>query len=209
MCHQCKQIGHIKPVCGKSVNLVEDDTPTTNPTEAENPNYMGTDITNLSLQWGSNIVDENEEVNFGLYMVEDASKSQLSVNPSRRDYVLPYKVTVSIDTEEIEMEIDTGASRSTVSDWIYKQNLSQYKLQKCEMKLRGYNGEMVPILGQISIPVCYGESNEQLTLIVVKGILPSLFGRINGINGFSASIDLIRVIFFTPTMIFFTPILLY
>ena len=79
VCHQCKQVGHIKPVCGKSLNLVDDSSNTQVTNSAEN--HIENEVAKLSLQWGSNI-DGDEEVNFGLYMLEEPI-IPLGVNPSK------------------------------------------------------------------------------------------------------------------------------
>jgi transposase InsO family protein len=94
--------------------------------------------------------------------------------------ILPYKVHVDIDHHPIEMEIDTGATRSTVSETIYNTHLSKFALQDPGVTLYSYSGEKVPLLGKINVPVSYGQVSVEpkwLDLVVVKGVRPALFGR--------------------------------
>ena len=76
------------------------------------------------------------------------------------------------------MELDTGASRSTVSQYVYNTLLTDFPLQNTDVTLRSYSGEKVPILGKISVPVKYFSNDEKvLDLVVVQGKRPALFGR--------------------------------
>ena len=53
-----------------------------------------------------------------------------------------------------------------------------YPLKQCELQLRSYTGEQVPILGVVNIPVRYGSGPvHMMNLVVVKGDRPSLLGR--------------------------------
>ena len=42
--------------------------------------------------------------------------------------VKPYNVRVCIGSEPITMELDTGASLSTISEKVYRDKLSHYKV---------------------------------------------------------------------------------
>ena len=76
------------------------------------------------------------------------------------------------------MELDTGASLSTIGEKVYRDKSSRYKLCKSNVKLRSYTGDRVPVLGSIKVPVRYsGGENQNMEVLVVKGDRPSLFGR--------------------------------
>ena len=66
--------------------------------------------------------------------------------------VKPYNVRVCIGSEPITMELDTGASLSTIGEKVYCNKLSRYKLCKSNVKLRSYTGDRVPVLGSIKVP---------------------------------------------------------
>ena len=90
----------------------------------------------------------------------------------------PYFATVEINGVPLTMEIDTGAARSTVCEVTYKKLLSAYPTKTVNIRLRSYTGEVVPVVGEIEIPVKY-PGNEKMTmkLLVVNGKKPSLLGR--------------------------------
>ncbi|PIK43315.1 hypothetical protein BSL78_19832 [Apostichopus japonicus] len=81
--------------------------------------------------------------------------------------------------DNISMEIDTGATRSTISESAYMSELANmYPLKKCDFALRSYTGELIPTLGYVSVPVKFKSSPSHLAdIIVVQGKCPSLFGR--------------------------------
>ena len=63
--------------------------------------------------------------------------------------VKPYNVRVCIGSEPITMELDTGASLSTIGEKVISRN----KLCRSNVKLRSYTGDHVPILGSFKVPV--------------------------------------------------------
>ena len=79
--------------------------------------------------------------------------------------------------EELQMEIDTGASYSVISEETYNKLWSNNapKLDATNIKLHPYTGETIKILGSISVDVKYREQYEKL--IVVEGSGPTLFSR--------------------------------
>ena len=88
-------------------------------------------------------------------------------------------VTVKANQADLLMEVDTGASASLISEATYKQlwqgNLP--RLKKTNVKLRTYSGELLKVLGSITIDVVYEGQNEKLPLLVVAGEGPSLLGK--------------------------------
>ena len=75
------------------------------------------------------------------------------------------------------MEVDTGASRSTVSEQVYKKYLSGYPVENANVVLKSYCNEIVPVVGMTKVPVHYNEQSFMLDLIIVKGDRPALLGR--------------------------------
>ena len=92
----------------------------------------------------------------------------------------PLLVTVEINGTTLDMEVDTGASRSLVSETTYNKLKTQTglpPLQSTAAELRTYTGEQIPILGILEIPVCYHNQKVTVELLVVKGDGPSLMGK--------------------------------
>ena len=67
------------------------------------------------------------------------------------------------------MEVDSGASRSTVSQYVYNTLLTDFPLQNTDVTLPSYSGEKVPILGKVSVPVKYSSSDDTVLDLIVDG----------------------------------------
>ena len=119
-------------------------------------------------------MDAAEDVAFGLYRTGTKQLSTESVN-----CVKLYVVNVQLGRAQVncKMEVDMGASRSTVSKHVYDAELSDYPIQPVRVILRNYSGEKIPVVGKITVPVKYENQEHILDLIVVEGNLPTLFGR--------------------------------
>lgn len=153
-CHGCGKQGHIRPVCksGKSV-------PKSGFSKQKVNSVTGVTASDTSQATG------DSSNGYGLYTTVGGAME-------------PYKVQIVVGGEVILMELDTGASRSTVDEGVYKNILSKYPLYDSDIKLSSYTGTNVPLLGCIQVPVQYGSNpTHSLELIVVKGQRPSLLGR--------------------------------
>lgn len=92
--------------------------------------------------------------------------------------VKPYEVVLQVGGVELKMEIDTGSSRSCISEEVHARLLSDFSPRHSAIKLHSYSGDMVPHLGEISVPVsCHENEKQTLQLLVVKGKRPTLLGR--------------------------------
>ena len=89
----------------------------------------------------------------------------------------PIQVTVSIENQDVLMEVDTGASLSVISEATYKSLSTVLPLQPTQAKLCTYTGESLGVLGSISVSVLHNQQQKQLSLLVVSGDGPSLLGR--------------------------------
>ena len=92
----------------------------------------------------------------------------------------PFLVTVQLNNCDLEMEIDTGASLSIMSEKTYRSlwtTQSQPSLQPTTVKLHTYTKESIAVLGSITVDVSYKGQRKSLSLLVVAGEGPSLLGR--------------------------------
>ena len=92
----------------------------------------------------------------------------------------PLLVTITVDGADMQMEVDTGAALSVISNSVYQDHWANREapaFQPTETSLTTYTGHKVSILGTISVPVVYKDQSEELTLYVVQGEGPSLLGR--------------------------------
>ena len=116
------------------------------------------------LEENSSGVEDTDE-NYDLYAINSASKPQ------------PYKTNVEINEKSIQLEIDTGASLTLVSEQTFRQHWPDSQLSPSEIILRSYSGESIPVLGCVDVHVKHSNQEATLPLIVVKGEGPSLLGR--------------------------------
>ena len=87
-------------------------------------------------------------------------------------------VPVSINGTDILMELDTGATVSVMSEQMWKDKFStSAPLEPSPLKLKTYTGEHLKIKGQASVEANYNGQNVTLSLQIVEGSGPALFGR--------------------------------
>ena len=89
----------------------------------------------------------------------------------------PYVVPISINGQEIIMEIDTGCRHTLVNEETSKQICKGNTLHKSRKKLTTFLGEEIPVKGEIGVSVCYNNKSQDLQLTVVEGKGPNLLGR--------------------------------
>ena len=92
----------------------------------------------------------------------------------------PLTVPLTLNGANLIMEIDTGATRSIISDQTFTQLWPEDlcpSLKPTIAALKTYTGERIKPLGVISVQVEVNNQKEQLDLLVVPGNGPSLLGR--------------------------------
>ena len=92
----------------------------------------------------------------------------------------PIRTTIKINQRELQMEVDTGASVSLVSEATWKELQGanwRASLNQTSVRLRTYTGEDIPVLGQACVAVQSGDRAAQLPILVVAGNGPSLLGH--------------------------------
>ena len=77
----------------------------------------------------------------------------------------------------LQMEVDTGAALSVVSETTFRRLWPFESLEPSTTRLRTYTGEQVQVLGSVTVHVRHGSNEGELPLLVVKGDGPSLLGR--------------------------------
>ncbi|CAC5392622.1 unnamed protein product [Mytilus coruscus] len=79
----------------------------------------------------------------------------------------PYLVSVKLNNTEINMEIDTGASVSVISQETCKQVFgTDNSLEKSACSLRTYTGEKIDVLGKRNVTVIYNSQSVDLPITV-------------------------------------------
>jgi len=87
-------------------------------------------------------------------------------------------VEVQLNGRSVRMEVDTGAAVSVMSLPCYERvRVDGEELQKSELKLKTYTGEIVSPEGVGAVAVEYRNQKLELPITVVKGHVPNLMGR--------------------------------
>ena len=89
----------------------------------------------------------------------------------------PIILKPKVNGVELEMELDTGATVSLASEKTWKEVFQECPLDECRTLLRTYNGERLPVLGQMSVQVRYEDQEAHTPLLIIPGDGPALWGR--------------------------------
>ena len=150
VCHSCRKKGHLSRVC-RSKSQPQASKP--------NPRAKQTHAVVASREDGG---DEDLHL-YRMGQNGDASK------------VLT--CTLQIENKAVDMEVDTGADVSIISEKTHQQLFPHISLKPSPIQLTTYTKEVIPVKGQIPVRVRYCEQQFDLNLIVVAGSGPSLLGR--------------------------------
>ncbi|KAJ8032524.1 hypothetical protein HOLleu_26075 [Holothuria leucospilota] len=171
ICFDCKERGHIQRVCPRRKNKQKGNRSWGKYATSRFVHSMESEDSEDDQAAGPT----GEEIAecFGLYYT-DIEEEVNTVNDKHK----PFLVDLQVAGQDVQMEVDTGASRSTISEHVYKAQFASIPLYETKVTLRSYSGENVPLLGSIKVPVSYkGSQAQHHELLVVKGKKPSLFGR--------------------------------
>ena len=172
VCHNCNKRGHIKYACTFGGSLAKPSLrkgrPTTSMHTLEENEGEIRSLSRPEVTKGEVTVEFEEDCEtFGIYNTFDESEK-----PE------PYFVRVNIANCNINMELDTGATFSTVNEFLYRKYLCKFPLRETKVTLRSYTDTVVPVLGSISVPVSYqGNPTYKLSVLVVKGHKQALLSR--------------------------------
>lgn len=100
-----------------------------------------------------------------------------SLNKLNGKSVKPYIVEVQLDGKSLNMELDTGACISLVSQTTFSRLFPDKQLQPSTAHLSTYSGEEIVTVGEPDVSVSYKDQEAILPLVVVSGTGPSLLGR--------------------------------
>ena len=151
-CYACRKKGHIAKVCrskSKGTRFVPQQSEKTHKVESHDLD-----------------ADEPEP---------DAAEYKLFTISSHEN--APLMIEFLANGQPLQMELDTGASISLISEQQYKQLQGAPPLEKSSVILQTYTGENLSILGSIRVVATYNNQTNNLPLLVVKGNGPNLMGR--------------------------------
>ena len=150
VCHKCNKKGHLAKVCRSK-------RPTQNQAGSRTTHQIAAD---------DDCVSDTSE-SYELFNLQETRTKALVV-------------TVKLNNSTLDMELDTGASLSIISEkTLYSlwSTQARPKLETSSVKLHTYTKEAIRVVGSINVEVTYKTQAKTLPLLVVAGEGPSLIGR--------------------------------
>ena len=149
-CHKCHKKGHLAKVCRSGKK----------PSHTSHPRSNQTHHLDASQ-------DESE-----FPPLEDMSLFHVGSKAER-----PIHVPVTLDGQRVDMELDTGAAVSIMSEEQQQKLFPKASVQPTNVVLRTYTTERMEVLGELLVKVSYEGQTHKLPLIIVQGKGPALLGR--------------------------------
>lgn len=163
-CHECGKVGHIARAC-------------------RTRGRAGTPVKqkNRSSRSGSTHLIEKEESDEAEPNSDGEYEPLYNLNKVSNARRKVYTTRPTLNGVVLEMEVDTGAARSLISEATYRQLWSRNDqatppLKVTQVKLRTYTGQSIEVLGSIDVTVRVNGQIADLSLLVVAGSGPSLLG---------------------------------
>ena len=170
-CHFCKRIGHIQKVCRKrkgneAVHQVsaKDGVPVgllQGPTQRAVLLDPDAEADQQQQEWSKQGVGETVKT---LYTTSESC-------------AVPIVLPTTVDGVPLEFELDTGSSLSLLPLHQYQEHFQHIPLERSEVVLRTYSGELLKAVGCFRATVQVNQQQEDLTLVVITSSGPALFGR--------------------------------
>ena len=89
----------------------------------------------------------------------------------------PVQVQMIINGKSLDMEVDTDAALSLISDSKRKAIFPNEKLRPAKITLKTYTNEPIEVIGTQNVRVQYEGQFKKLVLVVIAGDGPSRLGR--------------------------------
>ena len=150
ICHYCKKKGHIAPIC----RAKQQETSHRITLTVRRKRGSGDRRTKC-------IAADNQE--------EEADLPMHSVRePSSKHYF----VTMLVDGQQLQMEIDTEAAVSLVVEATKKRLFPAAAMKKADIRMQTYTGQQMKVQGYLNVAVEYSGQTKDLRLFLVDGSGP-------------------------------------
>ena len=154
-CLKCGKTGHIAPACQTSKPPQRKQFRT--PRQKQKTHHLQADV------------QSPDETN--------SSDSDFKLHRLGKNSSEPIMVSVELNGQKLDMEVDTGAAFSVISEATRQAVFSNQTLHPSELVLKTYTDECMKVKGTLNMRVKYGNQKQKLVLVVVDGNGPSLLGR--------------------------------
>jgi len=122
-------------------------------------------------------LNQEEEHWINVEQAEEEVDNDLCIFTVGRTLTAPISVKLSVDTQPLVMELDTGVAVSIVSEEQLHKRLLNKKVRPSTIVLRTYTAEKIPLLGEAQLCVEYKGQKHTLTAYITRGTGPCLLGR--------------------------------
>ena len=122
----------------------------------ENPNVHGVNLPFDQEQEQNMATRDKSNQVMAIDGVKHAQDTSVEINSlSHECSHNPFMIEVLIDSKPLQMELDTSAAISLISETTFKQlwPTHQQRLRQMQAKLRGYTGNPLKVLGIINVQV--------------------------------------------------------
>ena len=151
-CLKCGKQGHIAPACQTSKRKQS-----RTPRQKQKTHHLEADVQ-------SSGDADSSDGDFKLHRLGKKSSE-------------PIMVSVWLNGQKLEMEVDTGAAFSVISEATRQAVFPNQTLHPSNLVLKTYTDECMKVKGTLNMRVTYGDQKQKLVLVVVEGNGPSLLGR--------------------------------
>ncbi len=108
---------------------------------------------------------------------EESSEEDFKIHNMSKRSPDPIIVQLQLNGKSLDMEVDTGAALSVISETTRLEVFPNDTLHPSNLILKTYTDEHMKVTGTINMRVAYGNQKQKLVLVVVAGDGPSLLGR--------------------------------
>jgi hypothetical protein len=93
--------------------------------------------------------DENDSVNYE----NDDDVELYTVHSVVSGAAPPVNIEVFVNNQPVKFIVDTGANVSIISNAVYENKFADCSLRQCRIKLKGYSGKYIPVVGEFDVLV--------------------------------------------------------
>ena len=170
-CYACGKQGHIAPACKSAPAqkfLSKKGT-------SRKPYGKTAKTHRLEDEEHSHGSDDSSSGKFELHYM--GKRSTEPVHYMEKRSTEPVQVQMRVNGKRLDMEVDTGAALSLISESTRKAIFPKEKLRPAKLSLRTYTNEPIEVTGTLNVRVQYEGQLKKLVLVVIAGDGPSLLGR--------------------------------
>ena len=179
-CHNCGKVGHIQSAC-----MAKGSKETKKKSQGQSKYYSkgkkgynkgrSQNTHNVEdAQEGSSVTSPRNDEYQDIYQVEEVlSCTGAAPGPVPK----PIMLSVLLDGKPLQMELDTGATRSLMSQRDFKRLFPGKQLEKSNLLMRTYTYEVFEPLGFIKVKAQYQSQVQDVVIYVVSQGGSALFGR--------------------------------